>query len=142
MEPTSRTATASCSGRSWPTSSPGSGDRSHQRKITEQNGRDSLAVAWPPTGLAQALIAESQTREGAGMLLKRHFERLLLRPSDLKPLRDDFEVVGVFNPGAIVGRRRSHPPGPGGGASARAPRRDDGAAALGPRRGPGDRLGP
>jgi beta-1,2-mannobiose phosphorylase / 1,2-beta-oligomannan phosphorylase len=36
------------------------------------------------------------------MLLKRHFERLLLSPADLKPLRDDFEVVGVFNPGAIV----------------------------------------
>jgi predicted GH43/DUF377 family glycosyl hydrolase len=36
------------------------------------------------------------------MLLTRHFERLLLSPSDLKPLRDDFEVVGVFNPGAIV----------------------------------------
>jgi beta-1,2-mannobiose phosphorylase / 1,2-beta-oligomannan phosphorylase len=36
------------------------------------------------------------------MVLKRHFERLLLSPSDLTPLRDDFEVVGVFNPGAIV----------------------------------------
>ena len=36
------------------------------------------------------------------MLLKRHFERLLLSPSDLKPLRDDFQVVGVFNPGAIL----------------------------------------
>jgi predicted GH43/DUF377 family glycosyl hydrolase len=36
------------------------------------------------------------------MLLKRHFERLLLRPSDVAPSRDDFEVVGVFNPGAIV----------------------------------------
>jgi beta-1,2-mannobiose phosphorylase / 1,2-beta-oligomannan phosphorylase len=36
------------------------------------------------------------------MLLKRHFEKLLLRPADLKPLRDDFEVVGVFNPGATV----------------------------------------
>jgi predicted GH43/DUF377 family glycosyl hydrolase len=35
------------------------------------------------------------------MLLKRHFEKLLLSPSDLVPLRDDFEVVGVFNPGAI-----------------------------------------
>jgi predicted GH43/DUF377 family glycosyl hydrolase len=35
------------------------------------------------------------------MLLKRHFEQLLLSPSDLKPSRDDFEVVGVFNPGAI-----------------------------------------
>ena len=36
------------------------------------------------------------------MLLKRHFERMLLSPADLKPLRDDFEVVGAFNPGAIV----------------------------------------
>jgi predicted GH43/DUF377 family glycosyl hydrolase len=35
------------------------------------------------------------------MLLKRHDERLLLTPADLKPLRDDFEVAGVFNPGAI-----------------------------------------
>ena len=35
------------------------------------------------------------------MLLKRLYERLLLRPSDLKPSRDDFEVAGVFNPGAI-----------------------------------------
>ncbi len=36
------------------------------------------------------------------MLLKRHYERLLLRPSDLEPLGDDFEIVGVFNPGAIA----------------------------------------
>jgi predicted GH43/DUF377 family glycosyl hydrolase len=36
------------------------------------------------------------------MLLKRQFERLLLRPADLKPLHDDFEVVGVFNPGAVL----------------------------------------
>jgi len=36
------------------------------------------------------------------MTLKRHFERLLLSPGDLRPLRDDFEVVGVFNPGAIL----------------------------------------
>ncbi|MGC8640386.1 MAG: glycoside hydrolase family 130 protein [Isosphaeraceae bacterium] len=35
------------------------------------------------------------------MPLKRLFERLLLRPADIKPSRDDFEVVGVFNPGAI-----------------------------------------
>jgi predicted GH43/DUF377 family glycosyl hydrolase len=35
------------------------------------------------------------------MPLKRLYERLLLRPSDLRPSRDDFEVVGVFNPGAI-----------------------------------------
>jgi len=35
------------------------------------------------------------------MPLKRQFEQLLLRPSDIKPSRDDFEVVGVFNPGAV-----------------------------------------
>jgi beta-1,2-mannobiose phosphorylase / 1,2-beta-oligomannan phosphorylase len=35
------------------------------------------------------------------MPLERLFEKLLLRPSDLKPSRDDFEVVGVFNPGAV-----------------------------------------
>ena len=29
-------------------------DRSHRRKITEQNGRDSLAVAWAADRLAQA----------------------------------------------------------------------------------------
>jgi predicted GH43/DUF377 family glycosyl hydrolase len=28
-------------------------------------------------------------------------ERCLLRPQDLKPLRDDFTVIGVFNPGAV-----------------------------------------
>ena len=36
------------------------------------------------------------------MLLKRQFERLLLSPTDLEPVRDDFRVVGVFNPGAIM----------------------------------------
>jgi predicted GH43/DUF377 family glycosyl hydrolase len=35
------------------------------------------------------------------MPLKRLYERLLLRPVDVKPTRDDFEVVGVFNPGAV-----------------------------------------
>ena len=35
------------------------------------------------------------------MLLNRHFEKLLLTPADLEPSREDFEVVGVFNPGAI-----------------------------------------
>jgi predicted GH43/DUF377 family glycosyl hydrolase len=35
------------------------------------------------------------------MLLTRHFERLLLQPTDLEPSREDFEVVGAFNPGAI-----------------------------------------
>jgi predicted GH43/DUF377 family glycosyl hydrolase len=36
------------------------------------------------------------------MLLTRQFEQLLLSPADLRPLCDEFEVVGVFNPGAIV----------------------------------------
>ena len=35
------------------------------------------------------------------MLLKRHFEKLLLQPGDVEPSREDFEVVGAFNPGAI-----------------------------------------
>ncbi len=35
------------------------------------------------------------------MLVSRRFERLLLSPAGLEPLRDDFEVVGVFNPGSI-----------------------------------------
>ena len=46
------------------------------------------------------MAAETQ-REGA-LLLKRQFERLLVTPFDLVALRDDFEVVGVFNPGAIL----------------------------------------
>jgi predicted GH43/DUF377 family glycosyl hydrolase len=36
------------------------------------------------------------------MALRRLFERLLLSPSDVEPSRDDFEVVGVFNPGAVL----------------------------------------
>ncbi len=75
------------------------------------------------------------------MLLKRHFERLLLSPADLKPLRDDFEVVGVFNPGAIVAEgevillvRVAERP-------SRAPRGFHRAATLGTWQGPGDRLG-
>lgn len=35
------------------------------------------------------------------MILTRHFEKLLLGPRDAKPSRDDFEVVGAFNPGVI-----------------------------------------
>ena len=34
-------------------------------------------------------------------MIRRLSETLLLRPEDLKPLRDDFAVVGVFNPGAV-----------------------------------------
>lgn len=34
-------------------------------------------------------------------MIKRISESLLLRPQDLKPLRDDFTVIGVFNPGAV-----------------------------------------
>lgn len=39
-------------------------------------------------------------------MASRRFHRCLLRPGDLKPSREDFEVVGVFNPGAVqVGDR-------------------------------------
>jgi predicted GH43/DUF377 family glycosyl hydrolase len=34
-------------------------------------------------------------------MIRRLFEKLLLRPDDLKPRRDDFTVIGVFNPGAV-----------------------------------------
>ena len=59
-------------------------------------------------GLA-GILRSSRTSElrrpiegrGTTMLLKRHFEKLLLSPADLEPSREDFEVVGVFNPGAI-----------------------------------------
>jgi beta-1,2-mannobiose phosphorylase / 1,2-beta-oligomannan phosphorylase len=34
-------------------------------------------------------------------MLRRLTEQLLLRPEDLKPSREDFRVVGVFNPGAV-----------------------------------------
>src|SRR5438445_8699940 len=36
------------------------------------------------------------------MALRRLFNKCLLRPGDLKPSRDDLEVVGTFNPGAIA----------------------------------------
>jgi predicted GH43/DUF377 family glycosyl hydrolase len=35
-------------------------------------------------------------------MVRRLFEKLLLRPEDLKPSRDDWEVIGAFNPGAVV----------------------------------------
>jgi predicted GH43/DUF377 family glycosyl hydrolase len=35
------------------------------------------------------------------MTVRRLSTRLLLRPEDMPPSRDDFEVVGVFNPGAV-----------------------------------------
>lgn len=35
-------------------------------------------------------------------MIDRKGQTLLLSPEDLKPSRDDFEVVGVFNPGAAV----------------------------------------
>lgn len=34
-------------------------------------------------------------------MLTRVEEQLLLRPEDLRPSRDDWEVIGVFNPGAV-----------------------------------------
>jgi beta-1,2-mannobiose phosphorylase / 1,2-beta-oligomannan phosphorylase len=36
------------------------------------------------------------------MSVQRISTQLLLRPEDLPPSRDDFEVVGVFNPGAVT----------------------------------------
>lgn len=35
-------------------------------------------------------------------MIRRLFQRCLLRPSDLQPSREDFEVIGVFNPGVIA----------------------------------------
>src|SRR5215210_5401625 len=35
------------------------------------------------------------------MIVRRLFTQLLLRPEDVPASRDDFEVVGVFNPGAV-----------------------------------------
>src|SRR5580704_15228550 len=35
------------------------------------------------------------------MILRRLATSLLLRPADVPASRDDFEVVGVFNPGAV-----------------------------------------
>ncbi len=35
------------------------------------------------------------------MTIRRLSTQLLLRPQDVPPSRDDFEVVGVFNPGAV-----------------------------------------
>src|SRR2546421_11069489 len=35
------------------------------------------------------------------MTIRRLRTQLLLRPEDMPPSRDDFEVVGVFNPGAV-----------------------------------------
>jgi len=35
------------------------------------------------------------------MSVRRLFNRCLLRPRDIEPSREDFEVVGVFNPGVV-----------------------------------------
>lgn len=35
-------------------------------------------------------------------MLRRLNQRLLLRPEDVEPTRDDFEVIGAFNPGAVA----------------------------------------
>ena len=50
----SRTATASCSARCWPTSSPGSAIIPTHGESPSSNGRDSLAVACAADELAQA----------------------------------------------------------------------------------------
>ena len=75
------------------------------------------------------------------MLLQRRTERLLLSPTDLEPLRGDFEVVGVFNPGAVRVDGEVILHGAGGRAAARAPPGVYRAAALvSSGAGPGDRL--
>lgn len=35
-------------------------------------------------------------------MLRRHFDAGLIRPQDVPPAREDFEVVGAFNPGAVA----------------------------------------
>ena len=35
-------------------------------------------------------------------MARRLFEEQLLCPEDLRPSRGDWEVIGVFNPGAVV----------------------------------------
>ena len=35
-------------------------------------------------------------------MVRRLFEKRLIRPEDLRPSRDDWEVIGAFNPGAAV----------------------------------------
>ena len=35
-------------------------------------------------------------------MIERQFDACLLRPADVPPSREDFEVVGVFNPGAVA----------------------------------------
>jgi predicted GH43/DUF377 family glycosyl hydrolase len=47
------------------------------------------------------LCPSSRSSEECAML-RRLYERLLLRPSDLRPTRDDLEVIGAFNPGAVL----------------------------------------
>ena len=37
-------------------------------------------------------------------MITRTSELLLLCPADLKPSRDEFEVIGVFNPGVVRSR--------------------------------------
>lgn len=34
-------------------------------------------------------------------MIQRLSEKLILRPQDLQPSREDFAVVGVFNPGVV-----------------------------------------
>jgi len=38
-------------------------------------------------------------------MLKRTEHKVLIKPEDLKPAGKDFEIIGVFNPGAVkIGR--------------------------------------
>ena len=122
-------------------------DRSHPRRITERQrpGFPGRRLRGRSTG---SHVKESRSE----MPLKRLYERLLLNPSDVKPTRDDFEVVGVFNPGAVridgevillvrvAQRPRETAPGPHRAAPMDQPRRAD--RRLGSERRTGARRSP
>src|ERR1700678_3021145 len=100
MGPTSPSVIASCCEPSWQTRSRGS----PTNLTRERSPRTTAAIRWPPPVRRTAWLRPSpkKTRKDPTMLLRRQYERLLLSPSDIQASRDDFEVVGVFNPGAIV----------------------------------------
>ena len=85
-------------------------DRSHRRRVTEENGRDSLAVAVEADRLAHA---------GGPSMIRSPGRGGPPAPGGPPPSREDFEVVGAFNPGAAASGRRGRPAGPRGGTADR-----------------------
>ena len=88
-------------------------DRSHPGG----SPRPTAATRWPsparPTGWPSLIGTEEPNHDPRTAL-----DPAAAAPADLAASRDDFEVVGVFNPGAVRVGRRGRPAGPGG----RAPR--------------------